>query len=75
MVGIVTLWLPIVVSAICVFLVSSIIHMALPWHKKDYTRMPDEEKEAAYAAFVRDLALAKTVMPEHVAVDAGSSPA
>lgn len=37
------LWIPIVVSAIAVFLVSSIIHMVLPWHRDEYPRVPDEE--------------------------------
>ena len=39
-----TLWLPIVVSALFVFVVSSIIHMALPWHQGDYRKMPNEDQ-------------------------------
>jgi hypothetical protein len=31
-------------SAIVVFIASSIIHMALPLHKSDYRKLPDEEK-------------------------------
>ncbi len=38
------LWLPIVLSAVFVFVVSSIIHMVLPIHKSDYKRIPEEEK-------------------------------
>ncbi len=38
------LWLPIVVSAVFVFVVSSIVHMALPWHKNDYPRVPKEDE-------------------------------
>src|SRR5258708_4255793 len=38
------LWLPIIVSAIIVFVASSIIHMALPWHKTDYPRLPEEDR-------------------------------
>jgi hypothetical protein len=41
------LWLPILVSSVIVFVVSSVIHMASPWHKGDYPRMPDEEKVIA----------------------------
>jgi hypothetical protein len=41
------LWLPILLSAVIVFVASSIIHMALPWHKGDYRRMPDEDKVMA----------------------------
>lgn len=39
---IVALWLPIVVSAVFVFIASSLIHMVLPWHKNDYSTMPNE---------------------------------
>jgi hypothetical protein len=36
------LWLPTLVSAIAVFILSSIIHMVVPWHKSDYAKFPDE---------------------------------
>ncbi len=36
MVALQALWLPILLSAVIVFVGSSIIHMALPWHKNDY---------------------------------------
>ncbi|MDB6169830.1 MAG: hypothetical protein JWM88_2694 [Verrucomicrobia bacterium] len=39
------LWLPILLSAVFVFLASSIIHMALQWwHRSDYAKLPEEEK-------------------------------
>jgi hypothetical protein len=38
------LWLPIVLSAVIVFIASSILHMALPYHKSDYQKLPDEDK-------------------------------
>lgn len=44
MVGLTSLWLPILLSAVIVFIVSSIIHMLLPWHKNDYKKIPDESK-------------------------------
>jgi len=44
MTGLSALWLPIVVSAVIVFVVSSILHMVLPWHKSDYPRLANEEK-------------------------------
>ena len=44
MVGIAALWLPIVLSAVLVFIVSSIIHMALPWHKSDYPKLANEDQ-------------------------------
>jgi hypothetical protein len=38
------LWLPILLSAVIVFVVSSIIHMASPWHKSDYPKIPNEDR-------------------------------
>jgi hypothetical protein len=43
MVPIVSLWLPILLSAVLVFVASSLIHMVLPWHKNDYPKVPNEE--------------------------------
>ena len=39
-----TLWLPILLSAVLVFVASSIIHMASPWHKSDYPKVPNEDR-------------------------------
>jgi len=44
MTGLSALWLPILLSAVGVFVVSSVIHMASPWHKSDYPKMPNEDK-------------------------------
>ena len=44
MVPIHALWLPILLSAVIVFVASSIIHMVLPVHKSDYRKLPDEAK-------------------------------
>ena len=44
MTGLTALWLPILLSAVLVFVVSSAIHMVSPWHKSDYPRVPDEDK-------------------------------
>ena len=38
-----SLWLPVVLSAVAVWLLSSVIHMAMPWHKNDYPGVPDED--------------------------------
>jgi hypothetical protein len=43
MTAITALWLPILLSAVFVFLASSVIHMASPWHKSDYPKMPQED--------------------------------
>lgn len=44
MVSLAALWLPILLSAIIVFLASSIIHMALPYHRSEYHQLPDEDR-------------------------------
>lgn len=38
------LWLPIVLSAVFVFIVSSLFHMVIPIHKGDFRKMPGEER-------------------------------
>jgi hypothetical protein len=38
------LWLPILLSSVFVFVVSSIIHMVLPFHCSDFKKLPDEDK-------------------------------
>ncbi len=43
MVSLGSLLLPILVSAVLVFIVSAIIHMVLKYHNKDYTALPNEE--------------------------------
>ncbi len=43
MTGLDMLWLPILVSAVVVFLVSSVVHMVLPWHKSDYPQVPNQD--------------------------------
>jgi hypothetical protein len=43
MVSLGSLWLPILVSAVLVFIASSIIHMVLKYHNSDYTRLPNED--------------------------------
>ena len=43
MVPLASLWLPIVVSAVLVFLASWIIHMFLPNHRRDFTKLPNED--------------------------------
>lgn len=41
------LWLPIIVSTVVVFILSSIINMFLPWHKGDFAPLPNGESIAA----------------------------
>ena len=47
MVALHSLWMPILLSAVIVFVASSIIHMVLPYHRSDYKKLPDEDKVLA----------------------------
>src|SRR5512141_1064909 len=44
MVPITSLWLPILVSAVFVFIASSVFHMLLPFHKRDVRKTPREDE-------------------------------
>lgn len=37
------LWLPILVAAVLVFLASFVVWMVLPFHKRDYAKLPNED--------------------------------
>ncbi len=43
MTGLTALWLPILLSAVFVFVASSVIHMFTPWHKGDFPALPNED--------------------------------
>ena len=43
MVPILSLWLPILLSAVFVFVISSLIHMVFGYHANDYRKLPDED--------------------------------
>jgi len=43
MVPLMSLWMPILASAVIVFVASSIIHMVLPYHRNDLRKVPKEE--------------------------------
>lgn len=45
--GIPDLWMPIVVSAIVVFIASSLVHVVVKWHNSDYKKTGDEEAARA----------------------------
>ncbi len=42
MISLMDLWLPVLLSAVLVFVVSSIVHMVLQYHKSDYAKLPGE---------------------------------
>jgi hypothetical protein len=43
MVPLLSLWVPILLSAVFVFVLSSIIHMVLPYHRNDFRKLPKED--------------------------------
>ena len=43
MVPIMSLWAPILLSAVLVFVASAVIHMVLPYHRSDYREVPSED--------------------------------
>ncbi len=43
MVSVTALLLPILISAVAAFVVSSVIHMAVQYHKNDYRKLPNED--------------------------------
>jgi hypothetical protein len=44
MVSLASLWLPVLVSAVLVFIASFLLHMVLPFHHGDYRRLPSEDE-------------------------------
>ena len=46
MVSVTSLWLPVLLAAVLVFVASSLFHMVLKYHQSDAGPLPDEEKVA-----------------------------
>ena len=44
MISVLSLWLPILLSAVFVFVISSIIHMLLAYHRNDFVQVPSEDQ-------------------------------
>lgn len=44
MVPALTLWLPVLLAAVYVFIASSLIHMVLKYHTRDYAKLPSEDQ-------------------------------
>jgi hypothetical protein len=44
MVSLGSLWLPILLSAVAVFIASSVLHMVLTYHRKDVAQVPNEDR-------------------------------
>lgn len=45
--SILSLWLPVLVSAVFVFIASSLIHMVFKWHNSDYRKLSNEDEVRA----------------------------
>ena len=73
MVSITSLWLPIVVSALFVFIASSIIHMVLAYHRSDLGGVPKEDQ---VMTALRPFALppGNYMMPHAPSMQAAKSP-
>ncbi|MCH7746586.1 MAG: hypothetical protein E2P06_04350 [Acidobacteria bacterium] len=44
MISVAALWMPILLSAVFVFVASSILHMVLPYHRSDFAKLPAEDE-------------------------------
>ena len=47
MISLAQLWIPLVLSAVLVFVASSLIHMVFKWHNSDYLKLPNEDEVRA----------------------------
>ena len=74
MVSIASLWMPIIISAVFVFIASSLVHMVLPWHKKDFANLPNED-QAMSALRALNLPAGDYMMPKPASMADMKSPA
>jgi len=44
MISIISLWLPILLSAVVVFIISSVLHMVFTYHNNDFKKTPSEDQ-------------------------------
>ena len=63
-----SLWIPIVLSAVLVFVASSILHMVLTYHRSDFAKLPNEDK-------VMDALRPLSIPPGEYVLPHSSSPA
>ena len=66
-------WIPILLSAVFVFVLSSIIHMLIPYHKTDFGKLPNEA-EAMAALRKCDIPPGDYVMPHSESMKECNSP-
>ena len=72
MYGIAPIWLPTLLAAVAVFIVSSIVHMVIRWHLKDEAPIPNEN---AVADVLRGLAPGEYRFPYATSMEEMKSPA
>ena len=73
MVSLMSLWLPILLSAVLVFVVSSLIHMLLKYHNTDFGKVPNED-QVMDALRPFDIAPGDYVIPHAGSMDAMKTP-
>ena len=65
MLNLASLWMPILLSAVGIFIASSLIHMVFQWHQSEYGKLPNEDEVRAIVAGAK-LAPGQYVMPHCV---------
>jgi hypothetical protein len=73
MVEMTALWLPILLSAVFVFVASSVVHMVLPYHRSDYGKLPNEDA-VLDALRAQNAGAGDYVMPHCVGPEARNDP-
>ena len=73
MVSLMSLWRPILLSAVLVFVVSSLIHMLLKYHNTDFGKVPNED-QVMDALRPFDIAPGDYVIPHAGSMDAMKTP-
>ncbi|MCX6132924.1 MAG: hypothetical protein NTU47_03830 [Ignavibacteriales bacterium] len=73
MVPILSLWLPILLSAVFVFIASSVVHMFLKYHSNDMKKLPDEDA-AADALRKLNIPAGQYIIPHAGSMQAMNSP-
>ena len=70
MVSLTALWLPIVLSAVAIFIASSVIHMVFKYHNSEYRQLPDEDGVLAIGSGANFAMAAARALLEHTSMSA-----
>lgn len=74
MITLLSLWLPILLSAVLVFVATSVVHMVLAYHRTDFDKLPAED-EAMRALGEVGVAPGEYIMPYANSPSAMKNPA